>query len=398
MKMTLRMFLIVLLGFAAVGPMAFGQGAATLKDISFQKDGNQLIVTVAVAGAFSYESGLLTAPKRLVIDLSPVDVNEAAPSVAVGQAGVIGIRTGQFKPQTMRVVFDLGDSMPAYSVSAFEGGLRIVFTAETEEIQAPPEKEKEIIEKPRRETPRAAVKPAVEETSEETSDSGRTNFFLRLGTGYAFCFNPTFTLHNEFAFLGETATLDDTYKWKNGLVVQGEIGKYMRLAGLRLKAGIGGIYWKVPTSGTFLLRLPHPYTANTFAEVPFNSGTDLATSMLSVYTYGLFSFLDTGKLSVWFGPFAALAMGDLITLYDFDIDYKAPFTSSDITISNLTYTKEAISELAFGVDLNLQYELSSHLSFNLDAKVLYLNPKSANLGKRINWLQLQPGLSLQYNF
>ena len=87
-----------------------------------------------------------------------------------------------------------------------------------------------------------------------------------------------------------------------------------------------------------------------------------------------------------------------MSLEDWDITEKPPFTSADVTVSNTTYFEDTVSELVFGASLSLELNLGKSIALVLDTKMLYLNPKLTNLGKRVNLFHLQPALGFQLSF
>ena len=113
---------------AAALPLA-AQSAGTLKDVTFSQADGKAVFLIKVEGEFTYETSLLAMPRRLIIDLTPLDKIAAPPYLQVNTSGVVSVRTGQFKPQTARVVFDLNDEDFTQNISASEGGLIISFSA-----------------------------------------------------------------------------------------------------------------------------------------------------------------------------------------------------------------------------------------------------------------------------
>lgn len=373
---------------ALAGSPLLAQSGGTLKDITYRKDGNLLVVTVAVDGQFSHETSLLTSPKRLVLDLTPVTSISATPYFQVGDAGLLDIRTGQFKEQTARVVFDLGSQTPSYTVGAVAGGIKVTFWLEAAEEPAP---------KPQREFPKETPPPALEPIPAEPY-TGRTGFFIRAGVGTELFLSPNFQVVSEFPLYGETGTLDETYHWKPGRALAAAIGKYIHFRNLPIKAGIAASFWELRNEGTFVLSLPHPFISASSRGVTFVEPDGLTSNMSSFSVFGLFSFLETEKFSVWFGPLIGLTLGKVIQLEDFELTEKAPFTAADVTIGLKTFSEEAVSEFHFGGLLSLEYNVKRTFSLVLDTKIFYLNPKSLAFNKRINFLQIQPVLGVQFNF
>jgi hypothetical protein len=165
-----------------------------------------------------------------------------------------------------------------------------------------------------------------------------------------------------------------------------------------MKAGIGFTSWKLAPEGVFTASIPHPFQSNANRTVTFGETTALASNVLSFYGYALFPFVDTEKFSIFFGPLIGYATGKFLSLEDWDITEKSPFTSADVTVSNTTYFEDTISELVFGASLSLELNLGKSFALVLDTKMLYLNPKLTNLGKRVNLFHLQPALGVQLSF
>jgi len=391
LKKMWSIFGLVASAFAVAAPLA-AQGAGTLKDVTFTKNGGMVVVQIKVEGQFTYETSSLSMPRRLVVDLTPVDKIDAPPFLQVNASGVISILTGQFKPQTVRVVFDLNDQSSSQSVSASQGGMVVSFGLEGDKPAAA-EPERTV---PVPETPRQEVRPAASEAASRSDE--RPAFFVRVGAGLDIFLKPNLTTRIEFPLYGETGAVDETYSYKSGLAIEGSFGHYFHLLGFRLKAGVGFTYWNLPLEGAFTLTLPNPFLANTPRTVSFAETSALKKNEVSFYAFALFPLMDTEKFSIFLGPFVGYASGKFLTLSDWDITEKAPFTSADVTVSNPTYFEDTISELLYGAELSLELNLGRSLAVVLDTKLNYLNPIVTNLGKRANLLNVQPTLGIQFSF
>ena len=392
MKKRLLILACIIASAVAASPLS-AQQAGTLQAISFQKEGDRIIVSIKIDGAFSYEASELAAPQRLVMDFSPIDRIIAAPFLQVDNGGITAIRSGQFKPRTARIVFDLAEKAPAHSVTAVSDGLKIAFWLEAE--AAVPPAVKEPAPRPVREIPQEAVQKVVEETP---PGEGRTGIFVRAGVGLTLMLKPSLSLTREFILYGETGSINETYNYKSALAFDAAIGKYFRLGGTSLKAGLGLTYWRLATEGTFDMSIPHPFLMNSPRTVSFTETEALKSNLMNFYAFGLFSFLDTGNFSIWFGPVVGLSIGKVRTLGDWDLEDKSPFASADVSLTNIVAAEDSITELLFGADLSLELSLGRKLALVLDTKMLYLNPNLSNLGHRANLLQVQPTLSLQVSF
>jgi len=110
------------------------ENPAVLKTISYQKLDKGLEATILLEGPFVYQAFTLTNPNRLAIDLSPVEKIEAELYYEVNAMGLTSLRTGEFAPQIVRVVFDFTDQILPCEIKKIDGG--IVVRLSTEEPQA----------------------------------------------------------------------------------------------------------------------------------------------------------------------------------------------------------------------------------------------------------------------
>ncbi len=377
---------LLLAALTAFAPALQAQG--TLKGITAQKDGAQLVVMIAVEGAFTRETSFLTSPKRLVIDLNAVSTIAAAPYTQVGEAGVLDIRTGQFKPETARVVFDLGSTTPAYSIAVAPEGLKLVFWLEAADVQDVPP-----VRQPARETERQATERASAPTPE-----GRRGFFLRAGAGKAFFLKPDFLSSTEFALYGETASLSEAYTWNSGVTAEVGLGMHFRLGSLPTQAGLEVSFWGFKPTALMTMSLPHPYLTGANRSVEFKEVESLAQMFVRFSAFAQFSFLETDKFAVWLGPVAGITTGKIVTLEDYSLEEKAPYGAVDVIVADKTYFEESFSRIHFGAALGLEYRITEKLSLSLDTKFLLLSPASLKFVEGFNLMHLQPTLSLKYDF
>jgi hypothetical protein len=370
---------------AAAGLQA--QTGAALKEISTQKDGNRLVVQLKIDGAYTFESAILQAPPRFVVDITPVSQIQASPYTQIDDIGVLDIRTGQFKPDTARVVFDLSQTVPASSISQNAEGLKVTFWYEGEvpPIQAPV-KAVETAKPAERARPR-------KETPVETYAPGRSNFFVAARAGFSFFMKPDLATQRSFDLYGETGTLDELYTYGSVPAFEIQVGKYFG----GIKAGIGVTLWSLKQPGAFTANLPHPFIMNALRTVAFEN-PDLKNPMWNFYAFALFSLLETDRISFSAGPMLGFTKGEFQSLDDFNFSEKSPYTAADVVISDLTYVEDQYTELLFGGILSLEYRFNPGLSLIFDARMVYLNPKIPTLGQRANFLQFQPVLGIQFNF
>lgn len=381
--------LAFILVFAAAG--ALGAQTGELSQITSQRDGDRLAVEVLVGGNFIPEVSSLNFPRRLVLDFTPVDRISAAPYTQIDDAGVLAIRTGQFKTLTARVVFDLADRAPAYSVSPIPNGVRVTFWLEegTEAISQPPVRGEV---KPPAPTPTKVRETPGPET-EKPSGPRRTDFFAGARLGGALLLNRELLSESGFSLYGETANVTESYALSSSPAFDFTLGKYFN----NIKVGAGVTFWSLKQDALYTASIPHPFEAGTPRSVDFGAGI-VKNSMLNIYGYGEFAFYQSETFSVWAGLLAGLCKGTFLTLDDFNLTENAPFNASDVVISDITSIEDTYSELMFGGLLTLEYRFHPRVSLILDAKMIYANPKILNLGLRANFLQIQPVIGLQVNF
>ncbi|HEX2694304.1 MAG TPA: AMIN domain-containing protein, partial [Acidobacteriota bacterium] len=129
-----RLFAVSLMAglvlWAAPGLRPSALQASDLESIAFAKEGPAVAVAVRIRGEFGNEAFTLKEPERLVIDVSPVDGISAPPQIEVAAGGVLRIRTGRFKAEVARIVFDLDGPGVMYRIDRTAGGLKITFWKE----------------------------------------------------------------------------------------------------------------------------------------------------------------------------------------------------------------------------------------------------------------------------
>ena len=115
--------------------------AKTLKNVLTTGSGNALQVSLNADGDLTYKAMTLENPSRLVIDLTGVKSKVAKANLAINDTLVKGVRVGQFKDDTARVVVDLNTKTP-YHVTKSGDQLLITFgdtkVAEIKPVQAKP--------------------------------------------------------------------------------------------------------------------------------------------------------------------------------------------------------------------------------------------------------------------
>ena len=134
-KTSLFPFLLLLLFFFST--FSFSEEKGSLEKIIISKGEKTLEVKIVLSLFTYYRQFELIKPRRVAIDFFDIKSIKAPRFLKVNEFGVRGIRTGMYRRDIARVVFDLIDEVPPYRIESTEDGLRILFW---------PEEKKEIIE------------------------------------------------------------------------------------------------------------------------------------------------------------------------------------------------------------------------------------------------------------
>ena len=161
--------LILLMSGLFAGPAA-GQTPPTaiMTELRGLVHADKVEYTAFITGIFHYTQTELRQPRRLILDLEPVE-SRWAPSALAGQAfGIRAVRVTQAEPKTVRLEFDLAADVLSYGIKLTGDGLRVVFYKEERptEIKAPvirPEVEPPAVRVPA-EKPTPSI-PAVEKAA-----------------------------------------------------------------------------------------------------------------------------------------------------------------------------------------------------------------------------------------
>ncbi|MHB8053775.1 MAG: AMIN domain-containing protein [Candidatus Aminicenantales bacterium] len=380
-------FFAALLG---ISPAA-AQTAAVLKEMSVQKDGARLNVLMRIDGTFAVEASFMPGPPRLVVDLTPISRILVSPYARINDIGVLDVRTAQYKPDTVRLVFDLSRSIPAYNIVRTAEGVKVSFWYEGEvppiriPVQVEPDKP---VEQPVQTAPAAPVAHVA-----PAAVPGRSNFFIAGRAGLSMFLGSDLNVDKTFELYGETATVNELYSFSAIPAFELQFGKYFG----RTKVGLGASYYALKQPGTFTASLPHPFLMETFRSVVFD-GPDLKNTTWEFSAFALFSIMETDKFGLSAGPILGLSTGAMQSLESFNFTEEYPYAAANVTITDITYAKDKFTEGFFGALLNGEYRLNEGVSLLLDLRVVYLNPKNATLGQRAYLLHLQPVLGIQYSF
>ena len=120
------------------------QSQAVLEKLDLHQSSDFLKAVIGVSGEFGYQHFELKDPSRLVVEISPVGEIRAEASYDINAFGVKAVRTGRFKPDIARIVFDLEETLPSYEIIQVANGIEVVFRWAEDIDRVPPVTEKAI--------------------------------------------------------------------------------------------------------------------------------------------------------------------------------------------------------------------------------------------------------------
>ena len=354
---------------------------SVLKEVSFQKNeiAEQLQVIIKIEGPFLIETFELMAPRRLVIDFSPVTMIEAQPITQVNDVGVLNIRTGQFQSTVARVVFDMDARTPSHSITTLPDGVKVIFWQE-------PLPQPEVIEKPEMhpgEKPGPIV-PGIK----------RPPYIVRAGLGLTFFLKPTFTAATEYQLYGETATITETFDQQLRAVFDLSLGKTL---GSKWTVGLGASLQILGTLPTLDASLPHPFEFDHFREVTYEAEVQ-SSSMWNIYAFGLYSLVQTEKFEFSVGPVLGFSFGTLFSLEDIQISETAPYESQNVSIDSITFLENKFFKIDPGLLISGAYSWNPNLCVFLSLRLHYADVMLEELARRTSLFRLNVLVGLQYAF
>jgi hypothetical protein len=373
---------------------------SVLKDITYQKVeiAGQLQFIIKVEGPFLIETFELMAPRRLVIDFSPVSKIEAQPLYQVNDMGVLNVRTGQFQSSVARVVFDMDFPVPSHSITTLPDGVKVTFWQE-----AIPQPEV---------TPE--VTPTLKPEQPQIPTVKRPSFFLRAGPGLTFFLRPTFTASTEYQLYGETATITETFDQNIRPVFDLWMGKTFEP---RWSVGLGASFQLLGFTPTLDASLPHPFLFNQYREVTFDAltlssnmkvvsetgleprdVTSLSSSMWTIYAFGLYSLILTEKIEFSAGLALGFSFGTLFSLEDMQITETAPYDSQSVKVDSVTFLENKFFKIDPGLLISGSYALNPNLSVYLGLRLHYVDVMVQELARLSSLFRLNFLVGLQYGF
>ena len=102
-----RRQLLNLLLASAVFTLPFGVSAAQIRNARLWRSDNKLRLVLDLSGPVQYKTFTLTAPERLIIDLSGAKLTGDFSQLALTNSGITSIRSGHFGQGDTRIVLDL---------------------------------------------------------------------------------------------------------------------------------------------------------------------------------------------------------------------------------------------------------------------------------------------------
>ncbi len=393
--------------WAAPGLRPSALQAADLESISFTKEGPAVAVTLRIRGEFGNEAFTLKEPERLVIDVSPVDAISASPQIEVAAGGVLRVRTGRFKADVARIVFDLDGPGVMYRIDRAADGLKVTFWKEgtsalRDDERAPIAPAKAAPRKPT-EAPPASVaapraQPAAIPAPVPPGGGADKGFFVLLGGGVGTFLSSGSVFTQTFVVNGtqEEGTAESTLKPKLNTPAVLTFGKYVHLQDMNIKLGLDLEYWNFKSDGTYVFTVPNPVVTDGARTL---TQTDSFRSYFTaVSAFGLVRVFTNGALTVLAGPELGYVFGKSRFLDVIDIEDRSPYTEADASIREVTFADKTASSILAGVRAGFEYALSTKISFILDLKMAYVSPEIADLSNKLGLSQAGAVIGIQYNF
>jgi len=408
MKKTSLVILIVLCVLPA-GTGSYGSSrpaeVSDLHEIAFVKAGAAVEVSILIRGEFGNDVFRLTKPERLVFDISPIDTISAAPQTEIHWGGLLRIRTGTFKTQIARLVFDLETAAVNYRIDRTEAGLKITFWKEVADALLPDEKTEippapkpsEAEAKPEAKVrPEAKPEPEAEVRPAALPGKDERGFFVQIGGGIGTFLKSTTTFDKFFPLYSAQGERTETYKLKLNTPSFLSFGKYIKALDVPVKLGLGVEYWNFKSDGAFEFAVPHPFLPDSPRTLALTS--KFRNYFTSVSVFGLFQVFANGRLTMFAGPEIGYAFGKYKFLDMVEFDDQPPFMNDDVTITSITYLEKSISSFWAGVQASFEYSFSRSFSLLLNLRALYLNPEIKELSSTFTLSQAHAQIGFQVNF
>jgi len=402
-----RLVILIVLCVLPAGTGSYGLSrpaeVSDLHEIAFVKAGAAVEVSVLIRGEFGNDVFRLTKPERLVFDISPIDTISAAPQTEIHWGGILRIRTGKFKTQVARLVFDLETDAVNYRIDRTDAGLKITFWKEgadallpDEKTEIPPARKPSEAKPEAKPEPEARPKPEAEVRPAALPGEDERGFFVQIGGGVGTFLKSTATFDKFFPLYSEQGERTETYKLKLNTPSFLSVGGYIKALDVPVKLGLGIEYWNFKSDGAFEFAVPHPFLPD--SPRPITLTDQFRNYFTSVSVFGLFRVFANGRLTMLAGPEIGFAFGKYKFLDTVEFDDQPPFMDDDVTINSFTYLEKSISSLWAGVQASFEYSFSRSFSLLLNLRALYLNPEIKELASTFNLSQAHAQIGFQYNF
>jgi len=405
----IRLVVLIVFCVLSAGGSSYGVSRSAqvsdLQEIAFVKAGAVVEVSVLIRGEFSNDVFRLTEPERLVFDISPIQTISAARQTEIHWGGILRARTGKFKTEVARLVFDLETAAVNYRIDRTDAGLKITFWKEGADA-LPPEKKTEIPPLPKPPERKAEAKPEAKVEPEPEAEAkvkptalpgkDRRGFFIQIGGGVGTFLISTTTSDKFFPLYSEQGERTETYKLKLNTPSFLSVGAYIRTLDVPVKLGLGIEYWNFKSDGTFEFAVPHPFLPDSPRTLTL--ADRFRNYFTSVSVFGLFQVSSNGRLMMFAGPEIGYTSGKYKFLDTVEFDDQPPFLDDDVTASSITYLEKSISSLWAGVQASFEYSFSRRFSLLLNLRALYLNPEIKELASTFNLSQAHAQIGFQVNF
>jgi len=114
------------------------QDQVVLEKLELHQSSDFLKAAISISGEFGYQHFELNNPSRLVVEVSPLGEIRTEESYDINAFGVKAVRTGRYKPDTARIVFDLVEASSSYEIGQVANGIEVVFRWVEDVDRVPP--------------------------------------------------------------------------------------------------------------------------------------------------------------------------------------------------------------------------------------------------------------------
>ncbi len=239
----------------------------------------------------------------------------------------------------------------------------------------------------------AAASLAVGLYAQDTT--AEKKFFIQGGLGiglYPGSAETTIT----FPAYGEIGSLRETYGFKGGFSGNLSVGKYFQLGQAKVKAGVCFSLSSMKTKDEFQATVPHPFLSDSPRTMNFNEKR--SCSLFSAYAFGLYPLISGETFRLYLGPALGIAKAKFHALEDFELEDKAPYAASDLSVTSTSFAAETLSGLTFGALINAEYSISPSMAIVFDGGIHSFGPHSKKLDVTVKYLRVQTMIGVLMKF